>query len=433
MAGLLVLCLAALTPQSPPTAALFSNPDAYRSLYSVRLGPASVLELAMVVVVGGWVAASLLLPSRAVQRSAFDAAVCGLVLVLGALEAVALLRGLPSSDFVAFDVERVLLPMAGYVIASRVAHDVAGLRIAALVVASTVAVSAVTTTLRYGLLGSTAFVTSQGREALLITEDSLLVILPVVLLWGALVDGRLRRHWAPLVLLAIGAALVVDALSLRRGALLFILATLCVRSLWLPRRVLLVVVVVVAVSTTALVVGGPLASTFSNTRYALASAVGLRSDASTQQRGQERRALASNLQGVDWLVGRGVGTPWVADEIGTDELAAFGASETLTRRIGWHAYGADWTYKFGVAGVVLVLLALGAALRSALRAASTTPSDARSPLRSLAVVLPPLALLLFTNPRIGCLAGVVLGLMSAGVTAELERLRSSRGASLASG
>lgn len=402
-----------LTPAGAPTIAALTGAAEHRSAFSVRVGPASLVELGALVVGAGWLVRAVLAPRTPFVPSRFDAGVLAAVALVGALQAVALLRGLPAPDFLAFDAERVLLPVAGYLLASRLGPDTLTWRVAEGAVAAALVLTATWLVLRHAVLGGgTGFGTAQGREALLITEDSLLLIVPAVLAWGRLVDGGLaRRRWAP-VLLGVAAVLVVDALSLRRGALLLIAAALLARAAWMDPRRALGIGTAAAVAVALLVAAGPLAGPWKDARYAAASAIGLREDTSTRQRADELRDLAGNLGPVDWVVGRGAGTPWRSTGAGPVEPASFGSGETVTRRIGWHAYGADWTYKFGLLGALALAFLLLRAMRVALREARGLDRPDRADVRSLALALPPLVLLTLTNPRVGFVAGVVLGLLS---------------------
>ncbi len=415
--GIVLACAA--SPQAAPTIGGVLGTTPYSSVWSVRLGPANVFELFGIAIVGAWLAAQALAPCLPIRRSAFDTPLLITAALLGLLQTVALLRGLPSSEFLAFDLERILIPLAGYLLVTRAVIERATWSATVWLLAFVLLGRAAELVVVHGVLGTTQFGTSRGQTALLITEDTLLVIVPAVLLWGRIVEQQMKSWLVPLAVMAVASVLIVDALSLRRGALLFILAALAVRSLSLTRRTMLAGVATLLVVAGTLVAAGPLRSTWDNARYAVASAVGARSDASTQQRGREWRELVRNFEAADAFIGRGAGTPWTAFDPGPVGIASFGTGESVTKRIGWHAYGLDWLFKFGVLGCLLAIAGLLGAMRVGFQATKGMSQPSSTDARSLIIVLAPLALLLFTNPRVGLLAGVVLGLISTSI--DLER------------
>lgn len=412
LGALALVLIAAASPQSPPTAAGLADPDAFQSIWSLRLGPANLIEIGTVLIGAAGLFALALAPTREVPRSSFDLTIAATAVVLAGLQGIALFRGLPADRFLLFDVERVLMPLIGYVLVSRAIADRVLLRRFVLLLAGVLLARWLELVVVHGLIGSTEFGTAKGGTALLITEDAFLISIPVLLAWGMLLDRRLTAaQGLGAVALAL-AALAVDSLSLRRGALLFLTATLVLRSLALPRRHLMLIAAVVAIALAGLLVANPKTGVGANVGYALKSAVGLESDASTSQRAAETRDFGRNVDGIDWVIGRGLGTIWRAAEPGPVQLASFGSKETAYVRIGWHAYGLDWLYKFGLLGAAVLLGALAAAILSGVRSARAAPGSAGSFLLSLTVVLPFLALFALTNLRDGLLTGVVLGILS---------------------
>lgn len=412
LAALGLVLAAALSPQSPPTADAFSSPSLYHSVWSVRLGPANLFEIGAAAVGSMALLKWALAPTRQPARSRFDLAIFGFICVIAGLQAIALFRGLPADRFLAFDLERVIVPVVGYVLVTRAITDSLLLRRFVLVLAGALLARGCELVVVHGLLGSTQFGTAKGGTALLITEDALLIGIPVLIAWGALVDGRLKPFQSLGAVSLVVAALAVDSLSLRRGALLFLAVALVLRSLVLPRRQLILAGSACAIAATVLLLAAPTLSLVENGRYAIESAIGQRSDASTSQRASERRDFGRNVNGLDWLVGRGMGTVWRAQEPGPVQLGSFGSKETAHIRIGWHAYGLDWLYKFGLLGGALLLGAVVAALLTAIRSARRAPDSTRTLVLSLGAMLPFLVLLTLTNLRVGFMAGVLFGLLS---------------------
>lgn len=412
LAALALILLGAGSPQSPPTAGALVDPSLYQSIWSVRLGPANVFELGAVLIGSLALFARALAPVRGLSRSRFDLGVLAAVLIAAGLEAVALFRGLPAERFLDFDIERLVVPLLGYLFVTRAIADAKALRLFVMVLAGVLLARACELLVMYGLLGSTKFGTAQGRTALLITEDVLLIGIPVLLAWGALVDRRLTALQSLGAVVLVVSALAVDSLSLRRGALLFLLAALALRCLVLSRRQFVLAGSVCAVAVGFLLALPPTNDVVANAGYAVQSAVGVKSDASTSQRAAEGRDFGRNVNGVDWVVGRGVGTVWRAEEPGVVQVASFGDKETAYIRIGWHAYGLDWLYKFGLFGGALLICGVGAAVRAGINSARVAPDSTRTLVLSLTAMFPFLVLLTLTNLRLGLMAGVILGLLS---------------------
>lgn len=427
-AALVLMLIAAATPAGAVTARQLANPDSMGGLWQQRLGPANPFELGLVIIVAAWVAVRTPGWWRTIRVSALDGGVMAVAAITAGLQLIAAARGLPEPRYMAIDAERLFLALGAYLVVSRATPSPRSVRFAALGLGGVLAARAVELVLR-GAIGGTDFGTATGRSALLITEDSLLVGVPAVLAAGALVERRLRGWAAVAAAVGILAALAVDALSLRRGALLLILLALAIRVgpglLQLGPRRLLASVAVVAAAGGALWAAGPLRPVADQVAYTVRSAVGLEEDASTGQRSRELRDLRAIMRPGDWLAGRGIGTPWNSSDPATNELAAFGGGETSAVRIGWHLYGADFVYKLGALGLAVWFTVLLLALRRGWSAARALgPADAWI-VRSLIVILPLLALFMFTNPRIALITGVLAAVLSRFI--DLARARSTPG------
>jgi hypothetical protein len=407
-----LLAVAALVPASAPTAEGLVNPDSYSSVWSIRVGGGpNLIELGLVVLALVWVGG---LGRRRAWASALDRPVIAFGALVVALQLVALLRNGAGIEFMALDVERIGLVLAGYFLITQL--DVGERRLHSLValIGGALAASFAWLTIRHGLLGSTEFGTVSGRRALLITEDSLLVTIPVVLGWGLVVDRLVRGRRAQAVLGFMAVAVVVNLLSLRRGGLIFLTAALAVRSLALPRRWLLTGTAVVAVGAGLAVAAGPARPVADQVSYIVKSSLLRSHDRSTSQREAELTNFGRNLHGpADVVLGRGLGAVWNAEVGSAVDVASFGSGETDFVRVGWHVYGLDWLYKLGALGAlgaVLLVGFTGVRLRGRLR--ELRDPLTRSLVSSLAVVVPVLLLFTFTNPRVALFAGVVLGLTS---------------------
>src|SRR5262249_34473417 len=148
--------------------------------------------------------------------------------------------------------------------------------------------------LAYGITGKTEFSTILGRSALLITEDGLLLMLPVALAWGALVDGRLTLWKQAATIAATASVFVVNLLSLRRGAVLMIGAALPVRSLGIGGRRLAIAATTIAVLFALSVAAGPGRPLFEQIKYTATSSLLRTEDASSSQREAELENLRLN-------------------------------------------------------------------------------------------------------------------------------------------
>lgn len=408
--GMAILLFASFFPASPPTAASFSDPS-YVNLWSLRLGPANVFELAMAAFALAWVVRRLVGPGR---PTGFDRPLGVLVVCLLALQALALPSILSDSIYIKADLERIALAGAGYLIVTRCIRDMRSLRLFTYTLAGLICIRAAQLVIVYGITGETQFSTILGRSALLITEDGLLLMLPVALAWGAVVDGRLTLWRSTLAVLGTAIVFVVNLLSLRRGAVLMIAAAVIARSLGIGARRLLITGAAILVLFGISVAAGPGRPLFEQVKYTATSSVLSTKDPSSSQRLAELENLRRNLSGSEWLTGRGIGVFWRAEVPSPVDIASFGSKETAYTRLGWHVYGLDWLYKFGLVGVALILgfaILLGRRIYLTCRKAD---GQARWLLFSLAVCAPPFLLLAFTNPRIALVSGMVVGLLSRG-------------------
>lgn len=407
--SLSLLVLGAAWPQGPNSVQGYLHPGAYFSIWTERVGPLNLFELAFAGLGALWLIRRIAMPG---SESSFDRPLIAGVAALGTLQLLALALNVTDVKFLPFDLEHVLVPMASYAIVTRCIHHFSRLRAFILIVAAAILVRASELVLVGGILSDTQFGTLTGRHALLITEDSLLVALPLLLAWGAFVDGKLRLLGKLATLTFAVGVFAVNLLSLRRGALLFTGAALLARSATVPRIILKRALPVAAVIVLAAVAFGPRARLVHDVGYVFRSALLQSKDASSTQRSAELRNFADNMHGVDWVVGKGVGTIWRARFQAPIDLASFGSRETAYTRIGWHVYGLDWAYKFGLAGLLVIFgtaVLLSRRLMSRLPAAS---SDMRGLAFSLAVCLLALIPFVFTGTRIGMVAGLVLGALS---------------------
>lgn len=406
-----LLLLAALSPAAPTTAVGLVNPSSYTNAWTLRLGGGpNVVELGLLVLAAVWVGSGTAWRGR----SALDRAVAWFALLVAGLQLLALARNGSGIEFMPLDVERVLLLVAGYLVVTRMDIGTDWAKRVAFLTAGALAVSFCWVTLRHGIVGSTEFGTVSGGKALLITEDSLLVIVPVVLGWGLVVDRIAGSRLIQGVVAFIAAAVVVDFLSLRRGGLIFVIGATLVRTLWAPRRWIIGGLGVALVAATIGIAAGPARPLVDRVTYVVNSSLLRSSDRSTGQRKAELDNFARNVHGpADVVLGRGLGAVWNAEASSAVDVASFGSGETEFVRVGWHVYGLDWLYKLGVLGVLAGLFVVGShALQVRRRLRDLDDPVMRSLLRSLAVVAPVLVLFTFTNPRVALFAGAILGLGS---------------------
>ena len=345
-------------------------------------------------------------------------------LILLLLTAFTFARSEPGLRSFAFDLERLVIPAAAFLIVSRSVRTREDARAFAFIVGLILVLTAGLLVLVYGVMGSTQFGTITGQTALLITEDSLLLIFPAVIAWGYLVDGRLGQVAMVGTVLLLVAVVAVDFQSLRRGALLMIGFALLVRSASLDwsairahRRVITTVAVLLALVGTFLVTLGPAQSLIPRVSYVVESALLQTDDTSSSQRLNEIEDFQRNMGGIEWLTGSGLGVTWSSSSSAEIDAGSFGSGENPFVRIGWHVYGLDWTYKFGALGIIVLLSGLAIVGTIAYRAYnSTIDPDTRSLIFSLFVVSIPLGLMTLTSPRIGLLLGITLALLGRSVS-----------------
>ncbi len=407
------LCVASLSSYNGPTALGVADPAVHVSIWSIEpFPPLDLAVLSLVALAALWLVSAL---TSAARVSTLDACVGAIVALVGILHALALARSEPGLLFQALDLGNVLLFAGGYFIVTRLRLSPHSIGVVMCTIAALVLLHTAWLVVRYGLPGKTEFFTSNGREALLATEDSLLVALPLVIAWGFVVD-RVGACWlVPATALLAGCVGLVELLSLRRGALIFIVLLILFRALYLPRRRLLIGAGVTAATLAAAFVVGSAASLRSDITYPVRSALLMTEDESSQLRRAELRDFTANLRDFDDVaLGRGLGAVWNSSPDARIDPVAFGSEETSAVRVGWHVYGLDWLYKLGVLGVAVTLgvaAFAGTLVRS--RLAGIADKRLRSLARSLALISPVLLLFLFTNPRVALFAGIVTGGLSA--------------------
>lgn len=406
--ALCVLLIAVAFPASPPTVREVVG-NAAAGFWSFRLGPANVLELML-----AGVAALALLRAFVTRASSsrFDRPLAGAALIILALQALALPQHLHDANYVPLDLERLLIPAAAYLVVTRAIRDLRTLRLFTFAVGAIICLRVLQLVLVFGLTNETQFGTITGGEALLITEDTLLVLFPLAIAWGALVDGRLSI-WG----MAGGGTLVftlllIDLQSLRRGAMLLIGGALLLRTLKIGKRRLLQGAAALALVFALAVAAGPGRPLLHQLHYTAVSSLLRTNDASSSQRTSELLSFRRNMDATDWITGRGVGVIWQAEVKAPIDALSFGPGETEFTRIGWHVYGLDWVYKFGLGGLLAIVFAVVVMGRELLRTYRRAEPPLRSMIFSLSVCVPAFLLLLFTNPRVALMAGLTIGLLS---------------------
>lgn len=344
--------------------------------------------------------------------STLDGVVAGFALVLAIAHVLAVIRDRELLLFESADVRRLLMVVVGYFLVSRLRVDRSGLVRLVWLLAAVLAVVVGWLVLRHGLVGTTNFATLSGRYALLITEDALLVMVPLTLALGRVVDGLASRRFALVAGFALLVVLVIDLVSLRRGALIFIGAALAVRALVLPRRTLALGACALAVAGGAFL-AGPGRSLAGDLTYAVRSSLLQTEDASTSQRQTELQDFFDNMSAPDdALLGHGIGAAWLTGAPRPVDAVAFGEGETAAVRLGWHIYGLDWAYRLGLLGTLAAVALLWAGVRRLKVLRGIADRETRSVVLSLAVTTPVLLLLALTNPRLALFAGVGLGCLS---------------------
>jgi hypothetical protein len=195
---------------------------------------------------------------------------------------------------------------------------------------------------------------------------------------------------------------------------LLIAAVLTARSWKLGARRIALGCAVVAAIGAFLVAVGPGRPLLDRGVYTVESTLLRSKDTSTSQRSAELQNFGRNVNGSEWLTGRGVGVFWKAEVPAPIDAASFGSKETPLYRIGWHVYGLDWLYKFGLLGAAMLLAAAWALGRRALRPYRIGGPEPRWLIYSLGACAPPLVLLALSDPRVALVAGITVGLLSRG-------------------
>lgn len=409
--SLVVLLIGMAFPAAEPTADQVIA-DAAGGIWNTRLGSPNVFELLLLLVAAIWATRALLTHDRV---PAFDRWLAfGIVAGLMIQTPVLLLSG-TQPEFVPLDLERLLIPAAAYLVVTRSIRDEASLRRFTLAVGGVIVLRSIQLVLVYGLTGKTNFGTITGREALLITEDTLLLLYPVLLGWNALVEGRLTLAGMAGTLLLVGFTLSVDLLSLRRGALIMIGLALFARTIPIGWKKIFAGVLVSLVVFACLVTAGPARPIANDLVYAAKSALLLTKDDSTSQRTSEIKNFAANVDPATLATGKGIGAAWVVKVPAPVDAVAFGSGESEIRRIGWHVYGLDWLYKFGLIGIAIATMVTTKLFVLTRRSMAHTSKHIRSSILTHAVCVPPFLLFALTNLRVGLMAGICLGLLAASV------------------
>jgi len=410
-AGLALIAAASWSTYGAPTASGFGD-EAHQSIWSVR--PAlklNLFELAFLVVVALWLARAA--RSR-VELSSLDGSLLAVVAAIGACHLFALARGEEALVYERVDAERVALLVAGYFVATRFRLDARALRLVVLGLVGVLLFRAAVLVIQHGIIGSTDFATLSGRVAILVTEDSLLLLVPAVAAWGFVVDGLTSRLQAGAGALLVVGIVLVELLSFRRGALLFLAATLIARSVRASRRLVAATVTATVVAAGVAALLAPGRAILDDVRYAAESVFLVSDDPGTEQRRAELENFARNISSPgDLVFGRGLGAAWNTEVLAPVDIASFGSGETVYVRLGWHVYGLDWLYKIGLLGVAAIVALFTVSAVPLVRAIRRVEDRAlRSLAWSLAAVSPVFLLFLFTNARVAALGGVVLGLLS---------------------
>jgi hypothetical protein len=189
-------------------------------------------------------------------------------------------------------------------------------------------------------------------------------------------------------------------------------AAVVARSLGIGTRRLLLSAGAVLLIAAVAVAAGPGRPLFEQARYTVTSSLLRSNDASSSQRKAELENFGRNVNGIEWVTGRGIGVLWRSEIRSPVDIAAFGGDENALTRLGWHVYGLDWAYKFGLLGVGLILAAAAVLARRVFRSWRAADGTGRWLIYSLAVCAPFFLLLALTNPRVALMAGIVVGLLS---------------------
>lgn len=419
--ALAVLVIAAAFPASPPTAGELLSGEA-SGLWNTRVAGANVFELMILVPALLWLVRSQVLRPR---TSSFNRALLAGALAVLCTQAIALTFNYEFAEFFALDLERVLIPAAAYILVTQAVNDRKTLFRFSTVIGVVLVLRFIQLVIVHGIIGTTEFGTITGRFALLITEDVLIILFPLALLWGRLLDGRSGVFMMAVTIGLLAGVVAVDFLSLRRGALLMIGAALAIRTLAVSPKRIAQICAAGLIAFLLLVAAGPARPVLPDIKYAAQSIVLQSEDSSSSQRTSEMQSFFDNMNGVDWVTGRGLGVTWNALEAAPIDAASYGSGESALVRIGWHVYGLDYAYKLGLAGVLVFLVTMGVIARKAWRSYRSADPELAGFMYSVAVCLPFFLLLLFTNPRVGLMAGICLGMLSvAGDIADRERASS---------
>lgn len=410
-----IIIVAAASPFASPTVAGILDPSSYRSIWNWSvLPPLSMIELLMAAGAGLWLMRAAL---RQHASSVLDRPLGICLLVILVLHAAAHLRGGLDLDYQALDLSRIAFAVFGYIAVTRLRPQSAVSHRLLVVVCAELIVVAAGLVITFGVIGTTNFGTNTGRVALLITEDALLLSIPAVILWGRFVDGVSSTHQTIITSLFLMAIVVIQLLSLRRGALLFLGISLLVRALAAKKRIRPLFLVAAATTLMLSLILGVTAPMADDVRFAAATSTLQSDDASAQQRRAEIENYRLNTPHLlDVLLGRGLGASWKAVVPAPVDIASFGGGETASRRVGWHVYGLDWLYKFGLIGCVAFAAVAVRVGLIAQRVRRRSDTRRQASIASLAVLAPVLTLFLFTNPRIAFMCGVILGLLSRHIT-----------------
>jgi hypothetical protein len=403
--GMAVLAFAAI---SPVIAGSFQAGGKQTTIWTSRVGVLLPFEIGAILFLALWLVRQVAAPS---PGSAFDRPLRLAAVTVAFGQLFALVWNLSDVRLFAFDIEHLLVPFLAYFLVTRSVKNPRQLKILLFAIAAGICLRAAYLVMAYGVTGSTEFGTATGRMALLISDDTILLLIPVLLAWAALIEKRTQGLLALGAMALVGSVLVVNLLSLRRGALVLICAALAIRAVTIPPRLLMRGALVTALVVSVILVG-PARSLLPDIGYTARSVVFQTKDKSTKQRKAEFQNLADNMSGTDWITGRGIGTIWRVKVQTPTDIASYGSGETAYTRIGWHVFGLDWFYKFGLVGVALIVYFGGRAWDLLRRGYRRADPASRSLMWSLGLCLPIFSLFLWGNLRLAMFTGLTLGLLS---------------------
>jgi hypothetical protein len=233
-------------------------------------------------------------------------------------------------------------------------------------------------------------------------------------IFGFAIDRLMPVPWIVAAVVATLGIYFIDVVSVRRGAIAFVTLALLAR-LFVSRPALgVVAVILLAVVGFGAIASGRAGPVVGDLRYIVKSAFFQTHDQSVSQRSAEVTELGDNMQTrADWLLGRGLGASWNATSESTTQVASFGGKETPFVRLGWHVYGFDWIYRFGLLGTIVITLVVATTIRNASGLVRRTEPMLVSLTMSFLVFAPILLLFAFANQRLALFAGFVLGTASA--------------------